>query len=450
MKLKSFAFILFAVIQVILTLRYTFDITNICILVVNILLTISFTKRFDSIQDNIASIFLFVYIVCSTHVIALFQMSEIEYHFSNYDFCHLAVFGNKILFVFLLSYEIFSLTNKKNDTIEYRPISYVNIPNSIFYIVMLSAYGISLISGYLGIGKMGSEAGIILPFHLNGLFQLFRTSLMPFLIMIYVYHCLSRGIKINRSKILLVVIWGLVEVFVRLSKGALLQTFLPTALLLVIGGFFPVKKIIRLFVPILVIFLFLYPIIEVMRHDDARVSLESFTQARNSVNSNNEDTHSPYLRIFMTGNSYMNAVPYVSGDKGLFDFNRMPIIFKMGGSAAYTTFVIDGYDYGVHHSSGTTGFVDALLIGGYGTCYFIIVLLTILGIYIDSNKIRGNPLLRILLLVVFSRTFVMSKTITAFIDSVALPFIFYTMIELVIIMRYIKSYYNKSYISQNV
>lgn len=447
MKFKSFAFILFAVIQVLLTLRYTFDITNICILIVNILLTLSFSKKFDSIKDNIASIFLFVYIVCSTHVIALFQMSEIEYKFSDYDFCNLAIFGNKILFVFLLSYNIFGLTNKKNESIGYWPFDYVNIPNSMFYLVMLIAYGISLLSGYLGIGKMGSEAGIVLPFHLNGLFQLFRTSLMPFLIMIYVYHCLSRGIRINRSKIILVVLWGLVEVFVRLSKGALLQTCLPTALLLVIGGFFPAKKLIRLFVPILVIFLFLYPIIEVMRHGDARVSLGAFVQARKSVNSNNEDTHSPYLRIFMTGNSYMNAVPYVSGDNGLFDFNRFPIIFKMGGSAAYTTFVIDGYDYGVHHSSGTTGFVDALLIGGYGTCYLVVVLLTLLGIYIDSNKIRGNPLLRILLLVVFSRTFVMSKTITAFIDSIALPFVLCTMIELVIILHYIKSYYTKSYIS---
>lgn len=114
-----------------------------------------------------------------------------------------------------------------------------------------------------------------------------------------------------------------------------------------------------------------------MRTTDRNASLsENFVSARNEAQAEEIPIFmklaTPLNRTFMTPAQYMKDYSYINNE-ALFDFSKAPVLYAMGGSAVYQTFIIDGYPPTAIHSSGTSGLTDPLLHGGYGLSYIIVV-----------------------------------------------------------------------------
>ena len=428
-----------------LSYDYKFDDFHLLLTFFNILGSFLFFRfvRYKGLINCISSIFVYIYILFSTQVQALFQVQSLNIKmicYTEQEFKFLANFGTELLAIYLVGLFIFRSFFSYNYNIQYVPnTNYKVISDKYFYICVIIAFSLSFISAVLGIGRMGGEL-VKLPFHLTGIINFMRMNVFPTLLMLYIYDVLSHNEKIKSNKYLIIFIWGIFEVFVRLSKSALITSILPSLIIIILSEKINKKHIIRIIVPLIVVFLFMYPIIETMRYSK-ETSMSSLISAYESVNSGENDGSSPFTRIFMTGPKYLNALPVINDNK-LFDFSKAPIILKIGGSAAYTTFIIDGYAQGVRHNSGCTGIIDPLLFGGYGLCYIVVFLFSIFSLWIDSPKIRGNVMLRTLLLLLFIDV-VMKKNISLFIDALAFPYWFITFIQFIIVCKYLNMNFEK-------
>ena len=162
------------------------------------------------------------------------------------------------------------------------------------------------------------------------------------------------------------------------------------------------KGVIIKFLPILAVVLVLYPIVETFRHSDSLRDAISAADEEEVVGTYTNPTSKNYIvkpfnRRFLTG--YLYLVDEGECSNSLFDFSRAGAILAIRGSARYQTFVIDGYPVGVAHSSGTSPFIDGLLIGGYGFMFLTIFIMTFLARIIDRTFRRRTNYLIITMLV---------------------------------------------------
>ena len=162
------------------------------------------------------------------------------------------------------------------------------------------------------------------------------------------------------------------------------------------------KGVIIKFLPILAVVLVLYPIVETFRHSDSLRDAISAADEEEVVGTYTNPTSKNYIvkpfnRRFLTG--YLYLVDEGECSNSLFDFSRAGAILAIRGSARYQTFVIDGYPVGVAHSSGTSPFIDGLLIGGYGFMFLTIFIMTFLARIIDRTFRRKTNSLIIPMLV---------------------------------------------------
>lgn len=243
-----------------------------------------------------------------------------------------------------------------------------------------------------GLGRMGAGDEVRLPFHLSGIINIYRWYVLPYIFIIFLGNSYLKKEKVPRNIFVYYVIWCLVEVLAWMSKSVLVYHLLPIILLLYIT-YRPSKgKIIRYISPLIALFLFLYPIIGVMRYADKNEKLiASFHDAKKTVDEEEEENGGflePVNRTFMFGSQYAQNYSYINKDE-LFDFSNFPALFLYGGAAQFQTFVIDGYPDGARHSSGTSGLMDPLLTGGKGLMYLIVFLLILLSSFTDVLIAKG-------------------------------------------------------------
>lgn len=435
-KSLLFCFFSFCFLSIQNAIKYEFSFFNYFLCALNLFLSLVYFGKLKNVFENIASFFFFLYLFCSTTVYSSFQLFGDKYSFE--DYTSLSLFANYIYFVFFFVSIICLYIRGENTNIAIpilKPYSRFSVN-----VIVLFAFLLSLISYILGIGKMGVE-GVQLPFKLSGIIMVTRLTIIPYLFLLVVIRN-SDDKKIKRYFIYFF-LWGIVECFVMLSKARLISVFFPIILYYMLTlkkvNFSLVKKIF----PVILVFFMLYPIIGVMRSLQSNSIVSSFREAAGEAydeNSNIPFWLAPYKRVFMMGPYYMNALPYIENSK-LFDYSKTVEIALWGGSAVYTTYVIDGYPLTAIHSSGTTGLLDALLVGGYGWCYLMVLLLVLFATYIDSNSLKTNFPLKILLFMIFF-SLITTKTISYFLDGLLVPFMVGNIITAYLIMR---SYKGKLY-----
>jgi hypothetical protein len=371
-----------------------------------------------SIKDNFAVLFLIFYIWISIMVAATFQFWGDKYTGTEYQ--ALASFGGKLYFIFFIAAWLCSLF--KTNHIFYRNLQLAGQrPFSTSFVVLffVSIFLISIFCRITGIGKMGMEP-TILPFHLNGIIQAIKKIIPYFFLLILVKNIRNR--KQLYQIFLLIIFWGLLESFITFSKSGLINAFLPIIMYYLLSVQKLDKSVIKVFAFILILFAFLYPIIASMRTTSNINHVNAVKMAMGTKQEEKEEKQDGrisaiYSRTFSAGHHYIKDMPFVQSDN-FFDFSRTVAILIMGGSAQYQTFVVDKYPLFAIHSSGTTGLTDAFLLGGYGFCYITLVFLVLVAYFIDSNRIKKNICLRVVLLIIFTEI-VRTRTYSYFIDGVA-------------------------------
>ncbi len=267
---------------------------------------------------------------------------------------------------------------KRNDTFIPSVISITKFRN-----IILFCFALSIVGYITGISRMGGEV-VVLPFHLGGVINLFRKVMMPVLFAIIVEGYILAGKKIPREMWIYYIAWAFMEIFSWLSKSILVTDLIPVLFLLYIYYKPSAKNISKTLLPLVFVFLVLYPIVEGMRSVDKGISLrDSFVEASNNTENDVDGILKPINRTFMFGLQYAQDYRYING-KNLFDFSRAPILLYMGGAEVYQTFIIDGYPPESHNSSGTTGLMDPILHGGIGLMYVIVFLVCLLAGYTDK------------------------------------------------------------------
>ena len=303
-------------------------------------------------------------------------------------------------------------------------------------VLLFFCIGLSLFCYAIGLGRMGSEA-VVLPFHLGGIINLFRSFMMPFLFAIIMEGYIIRKIKIPRFFWYYYIIWAIIEIFAWLSKSILVSHMLPVLVLFYMYYKPSLLRILKILVPLVVFFLFLYPIVELMRNVDKDVSFkDSFKTASVEADRNDEKKSflTPLNRAFMFGQQYVQDYEYIN-EEDVFDFRKVPFIIAYGGSAGYQTYIIDNYPIGAHHSSGTCGIMDPLLFGGIGFMYiviFIIVLIASLSDNLINRKCYSILIIIIMQLLMFTR----NANVSTLISSTGMQTYLLTFISLYIAYRF--------------
>jgi len=338
------------------------------------------------------------------------------------DYERILSLGSKVLLISCASWIILSIFSQKThkETIVYKPHL---IKRSNVRLTFVFMFALSVFSMLIGLSRMGAK-GIELPFHLAGIITLIRVVFFPIFFAVVVENHILCKKKVPTDYYLWFFIWALLEVFVRLSKSALINSFMVVAVVMYIYYRPNVKTIIRLAGPIIVLFLFLYPIVETMRSQGGQSLTEDFVSASKQVDEENTSENplmQPLNRTFMIPHMYAKDYGWVNHNE-LFDFSKTPVLLAWGGSARYQTFVIDGYPLGIAHSSGTTAIEDPLLFGGYGLCYIVIVLLMVMGAAIDSMSYKHMWSIYIALIILLWN-FSNSQNITTLTDAVGLQYI---------------------------
>ncbi len=399
-----------------------FQISNIHIVIalLDIILCFLYVRKIGKVFNHLGSLLVVTYIYFSLILYPLLQLRGLMGEkYTWYDYRECAIFGNTILFIFLFTSLIifqFPSKEKKKAYVLKPPLS-----STLVYSIIITGFLLSTISYQIGIGRMG-VANVTLPFKLAGIINLTRIEIYPILLLlIFAQNNSDPRLK---SYLLLFLVWGVLECFVQLSKSRVIFLFLPLILYYLTVS----KKLSKSFVQstfiILLVFFMMYPIITYMRKlDSQELSISSIEKAQelSSEKGNSNFLLEPYNRIFMSGQHYMNALPYIKGKEG-FDFSRALYIYRIGGSAKFETHVIEKFPKSVHHSSGTTGITDAMLIGGKGLAYTIVVIFVLMAQYIDKESIGQRPLIKVFFLLLLL-DFVRVQTITYFIDAMALPWI---------------------------
>lgn len=423
-------------------IQYEMFCQDVLISILNIFFSFLFFFIIKSFSRNPATLSFYYYILFSNIIYVSFRIKGDYFSIESYK--QLALFSNYLLLFFFVGFIMCSFFYRFNNKIKKNEcdVNLIAFSSKNIRIIIGMAFFLTILSYFLNLGVMGKEA-VELPLKMGGIILQIRMVVIPYLfLLIYVKNKHDDNIK---KYLILMFIWSLLETLVMLSKSRIIYTFLPIIIYYILS----VKQINKSFllnILILVfIFFLLYPIIELMRYSDTQNIGSDFMVALENKEDLNNDTPfwlAPYERIFTTGKYYMRALPYIGSCESInFDFSRLNLILSMGGSANYTTHIIDGFSLGVTHSSGTTGIVDSLLIGGYGLCYFTFFILNIFTLYID--RIGNHKLILKVFLILFSFDIIQTKSYTIFMDELVLPFWFTFIFVIYIIVQNTKIYEKK-------
>lgn len=358
------------------------------------------------VKFSVAGWWLWIYLICSFLVISCLKFTPSKFtrggrSLSVEAFGSLAEVSIVVMFVYFLSVIILYKPKMKRDETEWTRYA----PNFNMKFVFILGFVLTFISYVVGIGKMGVE-NTSLPFHLSGIIQFFRTDLIPIMALCVYVNRKNRGEGVGIVLILLFG-WSLFETIVRLSKSAILFSFLPIIMYELISSKKNIFQTLKRFLPVLLVVLLLYPVIEVFRSSDTASIQDSEEEISGTFENPNTPNFfvKPFNRSFLSG--YLFCIDQSTVDKGtLFDFSQAPLIIISGGAPRYQTFAIDGYPEGANHSSGTTPFIDAFIMGGYGLLYISVFIMVFFAEYIDRKfRLKSNYIIIAILCVAYYRLF---------------------------------------------
>lgn len=397
--------------------KYDLELITIAILIIDIMFVIFYFGKMKSLYDGFTSFLCYIYIWISCFLCASFMLAGSKYSFVQY--ANLATFSIYLMFVFFLCDSLISLFAHKTVLRNIEDYYFVPLTKGHIRNLFLFIYILAIVGFVLGIGKMGREP-VQLPLKMTGIIMLTITDIVPYLFLLII----AKNADSQRQKLyyLLIFLWGLFECFARYSKSALVISFLPIFVyyLLQYRSFLNLSMM-RSLVPILLVFFMLYPILGVMRYTESSSLVSEFENVNSVIDdfdSNEKFWEAPFNRVFSTGAHYMRALPYIESND-FFDFSRLPLILFMRGSEAYTTYVIDGFPPTAIHSSGTTGIMDALLLGGYGFCFFTVFLLCLLATWVDKSQYLNKRLPLKVFFVLFVFNVIRTLTFSRFINPLA-------------------------------
>jgi hypothetical protein len=320
------------------------------------------------------------------HLVQHIVEDFVNYRVSQVDYNRILEFGTLIFFVVVFSIILLGRTRprKKVNNIEYQPRL---INKKYIYIAFIVFFALTAFSHVTGIAKMGAEP-VYLPFHLGGIINLSRRKVAPILFILLMENYYLNEKKIPSRYFIIYFVWVIIEAFVCMSKGAVVNLTLPLFIVYFLYKRPTFKQSISITIPVIMIFLFLYPIIGIMRHGDGDF-MESFSSAKSAASAesgsviNLLELKTILNRAFMTGFQYSVDYKYIDHDQ-IFDFSRVPILLAYGGSQRFQTHVIDGYPINAINSSGTTGLIDPLLHGGVGFCVIVVLLIILFANFADN------------------------------------------------------------------
>lgn len=400
----------FLVLIVFITSIITIVVNSVSILDV-LLLSIStvlslYIIRMYPIQQNLgkyivlATIWISVVFMPAFHLV-VHILQRIVLNQTDYD--RLTSYGIKCFFVVTTAFLIVSKVVKKEKvvSISYTPPS---IPSHFVYFCFIILFILSAFCYATGLGRMGNEA-VQLPFHLSGIINLLRSKAVPIFFAALVEICLRRNGKVPRNYILLYLVWTVFEMFVWMSKSTLIFYLLPAAYVFY-AYYKPSAKVIAKYIlPFLLLFLFLYPIIETARNIQGEDLSKTLKEAKSTSDNSEKDASLSLTilnRVFMSGQLYAQDYSYIDHDS-FFYFSLLPALYLVGGSGRFQTLEIDGFAPTDPQSSGSTGLIDPMLHGGEGLSFIFIVLYVWLAFIIDKCYIKAQYSIYInLLLLLFS------------------------------------------------
>ena len=365
---------------------YKLSFIDAIILAIDTIVMVSFSIKYRFI-NNIGRYLIPITIFISVVFMPTFRLLTYQSVSINEEYCHRVLsLGIRLLFVCSLILVLWLFFRKnikeasRNTVYKYMP---KRISKSTIYAVFIFIYALSFFSFSVGLGRMGADA-VVLPFHFGGIINFLLRNLFPGFFTVYVEGLLLKKKNFPLKFLLLYIVWSFFMVLITLSKSILMWNLLP---LLFVYYFIcrPSMRTIRLvLIPLVALFLFMYPVVELMRNSGS-VSADSFMAARTEANRSQDQTGvivQALNRVFKTGAYYATDYDYLKDDT-FFDFSRVNSLLVVGGAARYQTFIIDQYPEGVNHSSGSSGVMDALFHGGCGLAYIIIIVLSLAGGGID-------------------------------------------------------------------
>ncbi len=382
MKVFRFIIVFTSIIAVVFN---SVSIVNCVLLAIATVLTLSFTKRHPFHGNYTKYMAILVYWMPLVFMPAFHLATPIIKFYpelNNKWINSILEFGIPVflfvIFVLVILEKIIKPPKSEEKKYHVKPISEKIIVIGLLFCILLSFFCLSI-----GLGRMGGEP-IVLPFHLSGIINLFRRTMVPLLCAIVVENYYLRGKKLSRNIVLLYLFWCFVEIFTWMSKSIVIE-YVQNVLLLCYVYYRPSPKtIVKIVAPLIALFLFLYPIIDVMRGGDIKNNFIGTFKEAKEISDEEHDSRllAPLNRVFLFDAQYAQNYSYIS--ESLFDFSKVPLLFASGGAAGFQTFVIDEYPPDAHHSSGTSGLMDSLLHGGKGLMYIFIFLLLMLAFYSDG------------------------------------------------------------------
>lgn len=440
--MRKLLFILQTIIGIALAFKYDYSQIDIFILFLSVVLSFNFYRTIDQWSNYIMTLFVIIYVVMAVDIVALLELSSPGFYkdiiYPN-EYYNLAIWGNRLLLTVFSTILIFNFKKRKRFILSEYTVSKDEKNNtfeSLFYTCTIVVYILALISKILGISDMSHEASIVLPFHLNGIIDELRSNVYPFIFAIYIYDCFAKNRQINKKYVLYFIVYVVLEILVRSSKGAMLYSFLPALELYAFMGKFTKQGVIKYVVPLLLLFLSFYTVMEVARRE-GDVSIDNIINiAKDNKAKASEENSNPYIRTFLTGVYYTKLVDMLPDSHLEFDFRRVPALILTNGGATYMTTMIDNVPSSSYHSSGVTGLCDALLWGGYPLGYIVMSLLTLFALWGDQNHffIR-RPLYKVILFYLLYR-FVLGRSISFFFDELLLATVMSTVIKIIITKYY--------------
>lgn len=308
-----------------------------------------------------------------------------------------------VLFLSVLWYIMKPLSRVKK-VFGYSPVVF---SDKMITLVFLFVFPISIFSYMVGLGRMGAAA-VVLPFHLTGVLVYFQRTMVPTLFAIYVENKILHKRKVKSVFYVCYIVWSFLMTFVFLSKSIFISNLIPLSMVLFFYYRPKRKTIIKYLGPIVLCFLFMYPLIGIMRlGQEGNKNMSSIIEAAYNDEDLDEKSKNenailrPLNRIFKTGAHFYYDYPILVND-GFFDFSRMSTIMALGGSARFQTIVVEGYQESAHHSSGTSGIMDPILVGGKGLMYITVFVIMFLAAFIDRlYKQRKYSMYALLLFLTF-------------------------------------------------
>lgn len=261
----------------------------------------------------------------------------------------------------------------------------------IMSVIVGTSLGASLLAKALGIGVMGIAPQGVLPFKMQGLINEYRHIGVPVILAIVfdiLVSCRRRRAAVTLLAYTLA--WGLLEMVLRISKGALLMTLMPIAL----TGLYQRKLNVRLLGVVVAAFCVTVAAYLVVPEMRARAIsggggsiLNDFNQGfRSHERLVSSTLGAMYTRVFKAGVHFAKMRDYLKHPWMQNNFYR---VNAAGGPAAFHTHVIDGFPVGAVHSSGISGFSDAFLIGGVAFSCLTLGVFFVLAMFIDRGFILG-------------------------------------------------------------